>query len=304
MSIPLFLMFLLESSFHLLNITKISYHNIMAKAQDIMPKLNSNSIIFLGDSRIEWGIKPKLIENPEGEVYNLAFPGSNGLDLLAYLSKNKIYPKIIIIGFTPNYGRYSNHGMDNIILSYKNRITEDLKYFLLQKSYLYDKESIKLNFQGKTPYFIDHKYDCQGGVTVVESGNYDDRKTYQKKMYKDWYDNFDKEKYQFYLKNLTNLLNKFKGKSHVFGLYMPVSNEIFELEKENYNSNDIARAVDYYFDYSSLISAKDSINRDEYYFYDGSHLSPEYAIIFTKKLSSALKARTHNKNIAASGAER
>lgn len=296
--ISLLLIILLELSFNFLKVPKISHHNINSKAQNIMPYLDSNSILFIGDSRIEWGIKPKLIQNSYGEVINLAFPGSNGLDILTYLIDNKIYPKAVIIGFTPNHYRYNNHNLDKIRLSYKNRKTESLKYFLLQNSFIYDKESIKLNMRKEKPYFIYHKYDNRGGVMVLENGNYDERKSYQKKMYKVWSDEFNRENYLYYLDNLTDLINKFKQKSKIFGLYMPVSNEIFELEKENYNRNDIARAFDYYFDFSSLLSTEDSLGKGEYYFYDGSHLNPHYAIRFTKMLNVELKARTLKRRMA------
>ena len=294
-SIALILILLAESIFHLLSITKISYHNINAKAQDLIPKLNSKSILVLGDSRIEWGIKPQLIENPEGGVYNLAFPGSNGFDILTYLLKKKIYPKTIIIGFTPNYWRYTNFGFDNAVFSYKNRIIENLKYYVLQRSYLYDKESIMMYFKGDKPFFIHHEYDNEGGVTVIEYGDYIKRKSFQKKMYKDWHDGFGLENYQNYIRNLTNLAMKFKGKSNIIGLYMPVSNEIFELEKENYNIADISNVYDYYYDYSSMLAYEDSVGKGENYFYDGSHLNPEFAKIFTKKFNDDLKKLTQNK---------
>jgi len=54
---------LVETFFTLLKAPKISYENIDARSQQLIPKIDSNSILFLGDSRIAWGIKPNIIKN-------------------------------------------------------------------------------------------------------------------------------------------------------------------------------------------------------------------------------------------------
>jgi len=283
------LLLVLEAAFRIVRIPKISHHNILAKAQDLMPKIDSQSTLFLGDSRVEWGIKPKLWQSSRGEAYNMAFMGSNGIDILIYLAQHEIYPQNIIIGFTPNYGRYTNYEMDKMTFNTRNRIVEDFKYQAMENSYLYEKESVNQFIKGKKPYFIRHEYDDAGGVTVTESGNYTERKVVQTELYQYWFNDFKKEHYLKYLKDLSVALKPFRGKSAIYGLYMPTCKSLFELEGQHYAKSDFEELVDVYFDYSDYLF-KDSLSlaREEQYFYDGSHLTPEYAKTFTQFLNKKI----------------
>lgn len=281
-TLPILVILVIEVLCHFM-ITKISHHNIMAKSQELIPEIDSNSIIILGDSRLEWGIKTQNITNKGGCVINLAMPGSNGLDIVKYLINNKIYPKTIIMGFTPNYGRYNNHNLDEIDISKINLYKNSLKYWLIQNSYIYDKESIILFLEGKEPYFINHKYDEYGNVIVEENGYFNKRIKHQLKMYKRWSLEFNKNYFDIYIKNLSSLIFKLKGKTNVYGLYMPVSDTLFSLEKNYYDKYTTSNSFEYYMDFSNFIP-----NNDSTYYYDGSHLNAEYAYEFTDILNQNL----------------
>ena len=199
--LPILLLSFIESISYLF-ITKISHHKIVAKAQSLIPKIDSNSIVIIGDSRLEWGIKTYEITNKKGKVINLAMPGSNGFDIIHFLIQNNIYPQKIIIGFTPNFCKYKNHNLNKLHFSTKNLLIENIKYWLKQNSYLYDKASIDLFLKGEVPLFIDHQYDDLGNVLVKENGDYHQRMNYQLKMYKEWNTNFDYNLYKNYVKEL------------------------------------------------------------------------------------------------------
>lgn len=293
--IPILLISLFESACHVLNIPKISHNNIKSKSQDLIPKIDSNTILFLGDSRIEYGIKPEvvkksLIKNKEIKIINLALPGSNGLDILNYLKINSIYPKTIIFGFTPNYGRYSNHSFDKTTYSNKNRIIENIKYFLGQTSFFYDTNSIKQYLKGEYPFFKSHEYDEWGGVTVINNGNYQKRKMIQYDIYKDWSISFNKEDLDNYYTLISQYKKWFaKEDSKIIGLYMPVSNELYEFEKDNYDRQYVLNIFNNdYYDYSTLYNT--STDADSLYFYDGSHLTPKTAITFSEDFTKDLNA--------------
>jgi hypothetical protein len=214
--IPIFSIILVEICCRALEFPKISHHNIGAKSQDLIPLIDSNTILLLGDSRVEWGVKPELIKyNNKEQVINLALPGNNGLDIMNYLKVNKIYPKTIIWGFTPNYGRYTNHNLDKVIYSRPNRAVANLKYWLKQNSYFFDHKSITNHFKGERPYFKNHKYDNWGGAYVTEYGNYQERKKVQLKMYEEWQLDFDKDKYTNYLSSIKLLINWFDNRTKI-----------------------------------------------------------------------------------------
>ena len=72
---------------YLLKIPKISDHVINHKLVSLINKIDSSSIVIVGDSRLEWGLKPLVIESElkkNGKnltCFNLAMPGSNGIDV-------------------------------------------------------------------------------------------------------------------------------------------------------------------------------------------------------------------------------
>jgi hypothetical protein len=264
-------------------IPKISHHNIIAKAQNLIPLIDSNSIVILGDSRLEWGIKTNEITNMNGKVINLAMPGSNGLDIIQYFINNEIFPKIIIMGFCPNCGRWGNHSLDKLDYSKKNQLIANIRYWLKENSYIYDVASIKLYFLGEKPYFTNHKYDEYGNVVVCENGNYYERIKYQIINYNRLNIEYDRNEYKKYLSELKKIHTQLTGESKLLGLYMPVSDTLFSLEKTHYQKNEIDTLFDYFMDYSQF-----QPNNDSLYFYDGSHLSSRYAIHFTKIIDRSI----------------
>lgn len=272
-------------------IPKISNHNISAKAQDLVPLIDENTFLIIGDSRLEWGIKPsnlkKQLNLKNVKVINLAFPESNGIDILDYLSKKNIYPKAILMGYTPNYGRYTNHNLDIAKYSFIRKINADFKYFIGQTFYLND-ESFLNFFNGKAQYFKSHDYDSWGGVNVFEYGDYSKRMELQKKMYKEWEETFSQEKLNNYCTKLNNLIARFKQKqTMIFGIYMPVCDSIFQYEKKESESWQKINYDKFYnlshYTYTSQPKAADST-----YFYEGSHLSHEYSYIFSDTLGKMI----------------
>jgi hypothetical protein len=162
---PLAFVISIEVLARVLKIPKISVPKIKAKAQDLVPIIDNNTMLILGDSRIEWGIKPRVLAKALDcnlKVVNLAMPGSNGLDILKYLQKEGIYPKLILIGYTRNYGLINGHGLDKERYNFFNRIKENISYQILQNFYVKDKSIV--NFFNHEPlYFKSHVYDEWGG---------------------------------------------------------------------------------------------------------------------------------------------
>jgi hypothetical protein len=290
-TIALFAILFVEVFSTIIKVPKISYQNIYAKGQNLIPQINSNTILFLGDSRIEWGVKPIVINNilnnkDDINVINMALPNSNGLDILTYLKSKNIYPKLIILGYTSNYGRYTNHDLDKIEYSNRNRIEERFKYFLKQNSFIYDYNSIKEYLLGRHPINISHEYDSLGGVNVTLYGNYQSKKEFQIKIYTEWSKDFSKDKLKAYYLSVKKFKQWFsKGGTKIYGLSMPASYDIINLEHKNNIDQNASELFDKYYDFSIL----NQTIVDSIYFLDGSHLSKKLAISFSEQFAEKLK---------------
>lgn len=282
------LIFVVELSCRLLKVPKISHHNIYSKSQDLIPIINNNTILILGDSRLEWGIKPlKVLEKLTKDslnVINMALPGSNGLDILIYLKKNNIYPRLILMGYTPNYGRNKNHGLDLISYSKPNAIKEKIKYSLKQTLYLQD-QSIKEYIINGFPYFKNHKYDALGGAIVNEYGDYAKRLEEQIVIYNTYKNSFDSLGLKKYCTEMNTMIKIFrKNGSVICGIYMPVSKRIFDIEASAVYSKPQKINFDRFYDFSNYTYTVERNRPDSTYFYDGSHLSHKYSDVFSEKL--------------------
>ena len=298
--VVVFLVFLVllaasEVLYRLLNIPKITHQNIYAKGQAMMPQINNNTILIIGDSRLEWGIKPITVLEKFKEagstcnVIDMAMPGSNGLDVLQYLVQHDIHPKLIIHGYAPNYGGYNNHGFDKEEYSAKNKTTEEFSYWLDQHFYFRD-QSV-LNYIKRIPtYFKSHTYDSLGGATVTEYGDYTHRSGTQYEMYKGFKNSFKQTALDKYCADANALVDTLKSKGTIVcGIYMPISKKIYELQ--NLTSSDLPANINYnkFYNFSAFTYTNETPAQDSAFFYDGCHLLPEYATIFTGKLVDSLK---------------
>ena len=295
-TIPVIVIILTEFVCNKFKVPKISYPNISSKSQNLIPQINSNTILFLGDSRLEFGIKPMIIKDilndDKVKVINLAMPGSNGLDILTYLKEQSIYPKLIILGYTSNYGRYKNHDLDKKKYTVRNRKEESLKYYLKQNSFIYDYISIKIYFSGEHPLHIGHEYDILGGVNVTEYGDYKYKKDIQIKIYESWSRSFEKDSLYAYHSSIKQLKKWFSnGGTTIYGLSMPTSKDLIKLEEKNQNGLNVSELFEEYYDYSKWTYSFNNVEVDSVYFYDCSHLTLDYGILFSKKLGKKLKAQ-------------
>lgn len=281
----------------LIGVPKISHHKLLAKSQLLIPKINSNTILFLGDSRVEWGIKPELIQDNytsinNFKVLNLAMPGSNGLDILSYLKSENIFPKIIIMGYTPNYGRYTNHDLDRVNYTDINRIKENVKYYLRQNSFFYDYHSFIEYINGKHPLHLNHDYDDFGGVNISLYGNFLSKKEMEIKVYSEWSNDFSSKKFETYCNSVVELENWFSnGGTKMYGLIMPVSKELDDLERQVSKENKLLEMYDKWYDYSKLYQFDNKT--DSLYFKDGSHLTLEHSKLFSEKLGNEINIDTN-----------
>lgn len=291
--IALVAIFIVEISCRIIKIPKITHHNIMAKSRNLVPKISKNSILFLGDSRIEWGIKPleilEALDSPNLTVINLALPGSNGIDILKYLINNKIYPSQIVAGFSPFYGAYTNHSLDTINYSWEDRIKANVKYLINQNFYISDR-SINEYLRRELPLYKDHQYDPWGGVIVSEYGDYSQRLDYQVETSMKMRDSFDSSGYTRYVGEMNSLIKAFRENGTSFvGIYMPVDKKIYEIESSLPISEAHKISFDKYFDFSAYTYTVEPAQHDSTYSYDGSHLAHEYSYIFSRKLADYLK---------------
>lgn len=284
----------LELLYRILKIPKIAHHDIYAKAQKLVPRINNNTILIIGDSRPEWGIKPITVAEKmkqagiDGNVINMATPGKNGLDVLRYLVKNDIHPRIIIHGYAPNYGSHQNHGTDTIAYTFFNRKYEELNYWLDRNCYFRD-QSVWY-FIKRTPlYFKSHDYDSLGGVTVTENGDYKARAAEQHKMFSSFTRNFKPEELHRYDTEANALIEKLKSRgSSVYGIYMPVAKKIYDLQNVTGTNFPAIPAYNRFYEWSSFTYTNEAPAHDSTFYYDDCHLNPEYAISFTGKLADSL----------------
>ena len=195
---------------YVIKIPKISDHIINHKLVSLINKIDSSSIVIIGDSRLEWGLKPLEIESELKKAgknltcFNLAMPGSNGLDVLNELEKKNINPALLVYGFSAHAYRYTqkfNIEEQKSIFKLPQYITGYVA-LLLNKTFIFEDnyQSVKQYIKNEPPYFIAHNYDAQGGVDVEENGNYSYRKSVQMKMYEHSYRNFDTLKYKSVIK--------------------------------------------------------------------------------------------------------
>jgi hypothetical protein len=290
-TIPAVMALGIEAFVRLLGVPKISHHNIRSKSQDLIPQIDSKTILFLGDSRVEWGVKPiKVGADLDCKVINLALPGSNGMDILEYLNASKVYPKAIVVGYTPNVSGNLNHELDRQEYNLKNRIKEKIRYFLLQNFYLVDFQSLVSYKNGDTLYFKSHAYDELGGASVREYGDYSSRYHFQLKMYTQRRANFNPEQHSAYLAKMGEMIKAFSGKTEIVGVYMPVSSSIRALEDPAFDKKSLSTLFGgRFYDYSSHFSVDMNTAPDSANFYDGSHLSPQKAEEFSTELAQQLK---------------
>jgi len=284
----------LELLYRLLKVPKIAHHDIYAKAQNLVPKINNSTILVIGDSRPEWGIKPLTIAEKikeagiEGNVVNMATPGKNGLDVLRFLVKNDIHPRIIIHGYAPNYGTHKNHGTDTIEYSLYNRKYEAFNHWLDKNCYFRD-QSVWYWIKRTPLYFKSHVYDSLGGVTVTENGAYTARAVEQQKMFSGFTKNFKQAELNKYEAEANELIKKLQSKgSVVYGVYMPVAKKIYELLDVTENNIPNIPAYNRFYEWSSFTYKNEAPAHDSTFYYDDCHLNPVYAIIFTKKLVDSI----------------
>ncbi len=291
--LPLLLFGATETVARMLHIPKISHNNIDAKAQQVLAQADEQTLLIVGDSRLEWGLLPLAMEeNLRGEnirVLNMAMPGSNGLDVMQYIVRHKIKLKGIVAGVSPFFGRYANHGVERIKLSLRNCIYENGHYQAKQVFYCMD-NSIANFYENGYPYFKSHFYDEQGGAVVDAYGGYEKRYMFQQTMYKKWNAEFSPGKLTVY----TNALNKLADSLQqlqvpVYAVYMPVSSKLFALEKDFKTTLEQQLQVESYSDYSGFVYSDSTLLHDSVYFYDGSHLSHTYAKKFSAILAGHIR---------------
>jgi len=275
-------------------IPKISHHKNYEKFADLFPEIDNNTILIAGDSRMEWGVKPLLLNDlmrESGSDYssiNLAMPGSNGLDVLSACLEMDKYPKLILLGTNAFAPLWRNFQFDSskTTAAYSKEVNRE--YFFREHSYLWEQKSIKQYFKSKPPFFLHHNYDSKGGVEVVENGNYHERLDFQIAYYKKKSATLTDSVFMNYLDELEVLERQLKKRNiPVFVVRMPLVEELQSLEKQNRNK---FKSIDFeYVDWDCLeLFNSHGRNMDSLIYQDGSHLSQAYAKKFTTNLYTKL----------------
>ena len=290
-AIPFVLILLFEITCRVLNVPKIVHFRIEPKLQEQLPQIDNNTILFLGDSRIEWGIRPDIVEaaaaNKNLKVINMASPGSNGLDILDYLIANSIYPKLIVMGYTANYGRYTNFNANGVNLSFLNKIFHRFRYIFKSHFYISDQSLFKY-LQKEKIYFKSLEYDDKGGGRIFVNGDFSERLAFQKQLYEYWRNTYRANNFLNFVANLNSKIDILKDSSMIVGLYMPVSKPIQQLEPLDTVLSEPAK-FDTLYNLKNYTYQIDSIAPDSIYFLDGSHLDYEYSKTFSIDLAGILK---------------
>lgn len=283
--------FLLPELVFNLIVPKISYHQNYEKAARLLPKIDEQTTLFIGASRTEWGIKPLVIERlTDRKVYNLAFPGSNGLDVLAYLKKHQIFPKEIIIGTAPLHFTVTNFDIENLDTSLSNAFYLNAQYQFKKWSYLYEKRSLEYFYKKEKPFFIKHKYDKRGGVVVKECGDYAERLRFQQEDFADVAGRKFKTSFEEYCSKMRDEITFFQQKGvRVSALIMPVCTELRQIEDRVAKLDYSSVSFDNVFDFRKYYDPKKPQVPDADIYVDCSHLSPEYAEEFSKIIARKLQ---------------
>jgi CheY-like chemotaxis protein len=294
-SIPLVVMVTVEILCRILEVPKISHNNIEAKSLDLLPQIDGSTVVIVGDSRLEWGIRPEVLENAlkskNVKVINLAMPGSNGLDVLRFIQENEITPYALIVGNTVFYGHYTNHNLHAINSNIYQRMKSSFSYFAKQHLYSTD-QSVMMYLHDESVYFKSHVYDERGGAIVEEYGDYSGRLFYQEKMYSRWHDQFNSADYCAYTDSLNSFIHYFSQKQiPVVLLRMPVSRKIHSLEPDDVNCSTVSTGLTARLDYTNWRNAEPA--PDSVQFYDGSHLTVNASVQFSNMLGAELNKILH-----------
>lgn len=173
-----------------LNVVKRPVFNIKAKSQNLVPQIDQDTILFIGDSRIEWGIKPtKFLEGFTSDnrlkAINLAFTDSNGIDVLRYLKNNRIHPQLIIIGHTPIACRYKNHGLDSEVYSNPRKLFLNAENYF-RSNFLVSDNSIYQYYKNGPLTMKRLEYGPWGDVSASLTVSYEEAKKRQILLYTSW----------------------------------------------------------------------------------------------------------------------
>lgn len=286
---------LLEGIYRVAGVPKISHGKTKAKAQELIPLIDSNTVLVIGDSKMEWGINSNVIVNKLKTqdrnlgFVNMAMPGSSGEDVLRYLLEKKVYPKMILQGFDVFYGSYNNHGFDQMKYNTFNRLVEQIAYFFDKNFYFRDPSVLEYIING-SPYFKNHEYDSWGGAMVTENGDYTQRAAQQKFFAKNNVETgFSLPLLIRYCHNLNSMIATFEKNGTLFcGVSLPASKEINDIRKTSYGATYPHINFRKYYNYIHYTYTLERPAPDSVFFYDGAHLSREYTTVFCAKMIDSI----------------
>ncbi|MCI5056468.1 MAG: hypothetical protein MRY83_10195 [Flavobacteriales bacterium] len=270
-----------------LSAPKESQNKFYVKYQELIPLVNSKSVVLLGDSRMEWGVNASQIKN----ALNFGMPGSNGLDVLKYLRDNSIFPKAILINYTPFIHEYSNYNVDKTQYNLSTYIKTWIDYKLMDNSFLYNKKNMDILIHQNQPFMLEHYYNEYGDAEILLNENYPGPVQFQIDQYSSRASRFDSVKHKELLAEFEELSTVFKEHNTLFtGIYLPVCDTINQIEKPLPHYDYLNKVfVSGFYNFHELY---DSLGQDV--FMDCAHLEESYNVRFTDYLieyCSFLEAR-------------
>ena len=188
-----------------------------------------------------------------------------------------------------DYGNYNNHDFDKQEYSSFNKMSEHFSYWLDEHFYFRD-QSVMQYIRRIPLYFKDHQYDSLGGATVTEYGDYNKRMATQLAMYNSFKQSFKQADLDKYCTEANMAIEALKSKGTVvYGVYMPLSKKLYSLK--NIRNGDVPANINYnkFYNFSTFTYTNEAPAHDSAFFYDGCHLLPAYATVFTGKVVDSLK---------------
>lgn len=284
------------------NIYKKRWDTLWFKKTDDLLKTNTNyDIIFLGNSRVHFGINPYYIDSvTKLNSYNFGFGGADAEEFLLtttlYL-QNHPAPKITILSLdagalTENeilktryhYLFYLNNDSLKKFMNRAGFLTTLIKYFPFTKYSFFDEYNrTSLFVKGKTYPVFDHNI-YKGFLNIHPSINSQPAALYNVKS---GGDKISKAAIG-YFKNTVSLLQQ-KGSRVVF-IWPPVkSDSLNEGSSINKTADSLFNAIALQYGVTQFHFEKDSIYKDTY-FVDAIHFNEPGTRIYSIKLADSIKS--------------
>ena len=260
-------------------------------------------IVFIGDSRVEWGINPEAIQKylverdvQDSEVFNLSYPGMNVRSIVEKLKEVDFHPDVLVIGYSHLSFYWSKLYLQEKpqYLPLHDRLMGELKSLFYHHITLsgYSPREVLQFIKDRQPLPVGSWLSTiavspRGQARVTYGITEKEAIAYQRTFYRKMYEvPFSLQQFQAINASFRQELVPFRQHgARLLLLRMPVAEWVLELEKANdkFTCLEVASAVDVPCldgnDMPGVLSAKT---------FDGLHLAPPSDVTFSEWLANKL----------------